>query len=354
MLTQERLGELLGEVLGDHGYTGQAVSEWERGKSKIQADNRRVLISLLKVLHNCKGVQSLAEANALLTAGYYRQLNDDEQHQVFPGEPIHASELAEPVTSHEKGRTAEALPEGFNHQFKEKLRTLMSKAAEGPPPKWPRMLVALIRWPLDRLTSVRTAQTLFWVWTWLITWLMISPSLHWPFFDREQAWVAIVCYAGGTLISPLLIGCLTSTRDNAFWQRHNLATTTAIRLYTYQGAFIGFHLGYMLIFATSLGGYLMGIGRAAWLEPLAATLPVGFGYAGARLVPDNLWRAYGRLHLSDGWIFFIFLFFGPLWGLFYYAYYPWLLTPITATIIWLSAITILAAGTARRQAPPSR
>jgi transcriptional regulator with XRE-family HTH domain len=346
-LTQERLAELL-------GYTPQTISLWERGRSKIHADDRHVLVNILKVLHNYEGMPSLSEANTLLSAGNYRPLNDDEQRQVFPGEPVHAAELAVPVTSHEKGQTAEAPPEGFINQFKEKLGALMSKAAEGPPPKWPRLLVALIRWPLDRLTNVRMAQALFWIWTWLITWLMITPSLHWPFFNREQAWMAIVCYAGGTLISPLLIGSLTSTSDNAFWQQHNLATTTTIRLYTYQGAFIGFHLGYMVVFAASLGGHLMGISQTPWLDPMAAALPVGFGYAGARLVPDNLWRAYGRLRLNDGAIFFIFLFLGPLWGVFFYAYYPWLLTPITAVIIWLSAITILAAGTTRRRPPPSR
>ena len=40
-LTQARLGELVGKELGlDGGYSGAAVSEWERGKSKIDADDR--------------------------------------------------------------------------------------------------------------------------------------------------------------------------------------------------------------------------------------------------------------------------------------------------------------------------
>jgi len=42
-LTQERLGELLGRELGDMGYTGAAISEWERSKSQIHKDHRKVL-----------------------------------------------------------------------------------------------------------------------------------------------------------------------------------------------------------------------------------------------------------------------------------------------------------------------
>ena len=48
-LSQQRLGELLGEEMGI-GFSGAAVSDWERGESKIHVDDRLVLISLLKVL----------------------------------------------------------------------------------------------------------------------------------------------------------------------------------------------------------------------------------------------------------------------------------------------------------------
>ena len=40
LLTQERLGELIGHELGDAGYTGAAVSDWERDKSSIGKDDR--------------------------------------------------------------------------------------------------------------------------------------------------------------------------------------------------------------------------------------------------------------------------------------------------------------------------
>ncbi len=83
MLTQDRLGELIGEQMGDAGYTGAAVSEWERGKSKIHADDRLVLISLLAVLVQCGGLAAPGQANSILAAGNYRRMDDVECATIF-------------------------------------------------------------------------------------------------------------------------------------------------------------------------------------------------------------------------------------------------------------------------------
>jgi hypothetical protein len=84
LLTQERLGELMGRKMGDSGYSGAAVSDWERDKSKIHADDRRVLVSLLTILHEGGGVEDVAAADTLLAAGNYRRLNGEEAAVVFP------------------------------------------------------------------------------------------------------------------------------------------------------------------------------------------------------------------------------------------------------------------------------
>src|SRR5215207_3267886 len=55
-LTQEKFGELVGQELGI-SYSGAAVSDWERGVSKIHADQRLVLISILRVLVQWGGNQ---------------------------------------------------------------------------------------------------------------------------------------------------------------------------------------------------------------------------------------------------------------------------------------------------------
>ena len=83
-LTQVRLGELLGDELGDAGYSGAAVSDWERDQSKINADDRLVLVSLIAVLIRGGGLHTLAEANEFLQSGNYRALDAQEQSQIFP------------------------------------------------------------------------------------------------------------------------------------------------------------------------------------------------------------------------------------------------------------------------------
>ena len=83
-LTQVRLGELLGDELGDAGYSGAAVSDWERDQSKINADDRLVLVSLIAVLIRCGGLHTLPEANQFLQSGNYRALDAPEQSQIFP------------------------------------------------------------------------------------------------------------------------------------------------------------------------------------------------------------------------------------------------------------------------------
>jgi hypothetical protein len=87
MLTQERLGELIGVELGDAGYSGAAVSDWERDKSKIAVDDRLVPVSLIALLHGCDGLAGPAEADELLAAGHYRALNESESRRAFPDWP---------------------------------------------------------------------------------------------------------------------------------------------------------------------------------------------------------------------------------------------------------------------------
>jgi len=56
-LTQEKFAELVGAELGI-SYTGAAVSDWERGKSRIHADDRSVLRALIEVLYKNGGIRN--------------------------------------------------------------------------------------------------------------------------------------------------------------------------------------------------------------------------------------------------------------------------------------------------------
>lgn len=99
MLTQARLGELLGDELGHAGYSGAAVSDWERDKSKIHADDRHLLLALTAVLQRCGGIASLEQANSLMTIGNYRAFDTTEQAQLFPQQETAVSPEPIPETA---------------------------------------------------------------------------------------------------------------------------------------------------------------------------------------------------------------------------------------------------------------
>ncbi|MCL5612302.1 MAG: hypothetical protein M1485_07110 [Chloroflexi bacterium] len=113
------------------------------------------------------------------------------------------------------------------------------------------------------------------------------------------------------------------------------------RLYIYQGAGIGFNIGYFFVLGISLFRYHLHIASSPWFELAAAVLPLVVGNMAARLVPHNLWLAYGRLNVVDGWIFFTIALLGPLWGFFFIQFYSILLTPALGVFMILTAITII-------------
>jgi len=285
-LSQVRLGELLGGKLGIQGYSGAAVCDWENGKNKIHADDRLVLTALIQVLIECGGLKTMENANQLLNAGNYRALDAGETQKVFgeTGGETKEKKIESPVPLKE-------------------LQRLISQAREGPRPAWPRVLATLMRWGMDHISISVT--TIFWVWIWLGAWWLVGPSLRWPFGDRESAFRAVGMFVSGTLIVPLCIGLLVNTKDNEYWKQQNGINTFRLRLFTYQGAAIGFTLGYFLVFPFVLVRYYLRLESALWLELAAVTTSLILGNMAAHVVPHNLWRAYGRLTLRDGGIFLL-------------------------------------------------
>ncbi len=139
-LTQARLGELVGRKLGfDGGYSGAAISDWERGKSRIDADDRRVLINLIQVLRDGVGIQTATEADTFLLAGNYRPLDEDERRQVFPTES--AAQPGLEKTPDDRLRMIVFFLGELIFQPSDELRALFAGADQGPPPSWPRVLL---------------------------------------------------------------------------------------------------------------------------------------------------------------------------------------------------------------------
>ena len=343
-LTQELLGELLGRELGiQGGFSGAAVSDWERGKSRIRADDRLMLVSLLIVLKIQGGIRDVSEANELLEAGNYRALNPAETRKIFP-------DNHDPIISRSQQKDIRGSPqpsvEKMPFILNEELRTLVAKAKEGPEPAWPRILVAVLSSFSGHWTVFHSLKALLWFWIWLFAWGLLAPSLHWPFSSSEEVSSAMRMYVGGTLAIPALIGVLTDTKNNTFWQQYKLAAAPVTRLYTHQGAFIGFHLGYFLAFVIGLLRYYLHLQPTIWFDLTSTIFPLVVGCIGARLVPYNLWLAYGRLNLTDGEIFFFFIVFGPLWSFMFLEIYPYILNPLTGAIIILLAISTFITLTA--------
>jgi hypothetical protein len=337
-LTQEKFGELVGGELGI-SYSGAAVSDWERGKSKIHADDRPVLMALIQVLYKHGGVKTTKEANQLLEAGNYRALDPGETQKIFT-DAVSDAETEKPVS--EQIPSKSLFPFLIENLFSisgNELQTLIAKAEAGPSPSWPRWLAAFLRKAADRFTVSVT--TMMWIWVWLFAWWLIAPSLRWPFANRIVALQAVGTYVAGALVIPLLIGLLIDTKNNDYWQKASLSNSTLLRLYTYQGAGIGFNLGYFFVFPLALIKYYLQLETSIWLEFAAATFGLILGNMSARIVPHNLWLAYGRLHLADGAIFFVVALLGPIWGVFFLQYYSVLLTPFWGSIVILVALTLL-------------
>lgn len=352
-LSQVRLGELLGQELGTHRYTGAAVSDWERGKSKIHAADRTVLICLAKVLHKCGGLTSLGAANEFLESGNYRRLNPDETKILFP-EGIIDTPLQEPPSFHENVESRQSFIDTVGEYLStvsKAFQAMVVEARNGPSPYWPRVLAALMRKATDnRLISITS---FLWIAIWYIAWRLIGPSLRWPFTDQYSAFSAIVMYVGGTLVVPLLIGLLINTKDSEYWKQQGLADSTLVRLYTYQGAGIGFNLAYFFVLPLVLVRYYLNLGSSIWLEFAAVTLGLILGNMSARVVPHNLWLAYGRLRFADGAIFLVVALVGPLWGVFFLEFYSVLLTPLLGISVILFAF-ILVVIMAQRQSKKER
>ena len=346
-LTQERLGQLIGHELGDMGFSGAAISDWERGKSEINAQDRNVLIALIKVLHYCGGLKSPAEAEYFLRSGNYRALDENEARKISQEFPDKGSNFIQPASREKNSQSGRLsfLTDMFSLSGDE-LEALLINAREGPSPSWPRILAAFMRKATDQFSPSLTS--ILWMAVWLLAFWLIGPSLQLPYMDHDSAMLTMYLYVAGSLTVPLLIGMLVNTKDSEIWKAQDAVNPFLLRLYTYQGAGIGFNIGYFLGFPFALVRHYLGFEPTVWIGILAATVGLILGSMGARVVPHNLWRAYKRLTWREGGIFFIVALIGPLWGIFFLEYYSVLLTPLWGSLVILLAL-ILVVTVGRRK-----
>ena len=77
-ITQQRLGDSLGQKLGSNSFSNATVSNWENGQTSINKDDRLILLALIKIFIEFNTLKSIKECNEFLLVGNFRALNEDE------------------------------------------------------------------------------------------------------------------------------------------------------------------------------------------------------------------------------------------------------------------------------------
>lgn len=303
-LTQSQFAEFL-YVEIDILYSNTAISDWEIGKSRIDVNDRRLLCGVIKILRQHGGIKALSDANFLLELGDYRALNKEEIKEIFP----------------------ETLSD--------------EKEKDSPAPVWVEMGVSNIRKFTDSLSVWDFVKLIAWGWIFCITYWLILPSLQFPFIYKEVAIKNMRLYTIGTLFIPLAIGSMTNIKNNTYWKKQNIQKPLNLWLYMFQGVYAGFHLGYFLMFFLTLIFTQFNLQSTTWFDVIKILFIIFVSYASAQLVPYNLLRAYQRLELKDGWMFFIFVFVGLGWAFFFLEYYEMLVSPILGPSMILISISLV-------------
>jgi hypothetical protein len=329
ILTQARLGELLGDILGDAGYSGAAISYWESGKSQIDKDYRAVLIGLIKILLSCGGLHTLAEAVKLLLSGNYRALDEDENQQLLI------------ILAGQQDNLKVDDPDSGSLDCSMAALEIKLANSDELPNSWTGEFLKLFGFIVNSWDSSTTFQTIYWLMVWFITWRLAFAYLEWPFASRESVQLGVIKYIGCSLFVPALIALARKTKCDSFWQQRLLENSSILRFYTYLGSYTGFHVGCLFVFGITLIGYYLKIkAPPSWVIGLAASFPLVLGYAAADQAPFNQWRAYGRLRFRDGAVFTPAFLFGPIWGIFFFEYHELLLSPIVGIPILFFAIVL--------------
>lgn len=326
-LTQKRLGELLGEVLGDAGYSGAAVSEWERENSQIHKDQRPVLLALIRVLQQCHGLSLLNDANTLLLAGNYRPLDSQEEMTLFPG--------SRPSKPPENNPLPQALTTSLD-EVTDRLRRLFTLEGE-----WRWWLKAAI---LSRWSRQKALWLLAWATLWLLTSLLAFPLLDWP----PAEW-AVWSYMAASLVLPLGVTLMTYSLEKTFWQSQVQVKRPQVLFFTFIGALAGFHLGYLLALIGRLAAHYLLINTMSRLPAALAAGPLLFlSYNLAQQVPFHVWRLQHPLPVQGDHLvlLLIFLLAGPLLGWLFWFASPWLLSWFGGLTLIFLAIIIIAVSLA--------
>lgn len=190
-LTQAQCVEQLETLFGVSGYTKTQWGYWERGEREIPHAERALLIGIIKLLHHYNGLSDLDEAERLLAAGHYRQLNAREIETI---NPLWLSE----ITPH-------------------------PSSTDTPPIEWQTRIVQSWITYTDEVTPTRLLHTIGWLTLYLILSFALAPLHDWQ-FDVQ----AFVFFGFALLVVPIGVTALTDNAQTP--QRHFVSRLSYARI----------------------------------------------------------------------------------------------------------------------------
>jgi hypothetical protein len=352
-LTQERLAELL-ERVARVQYAGATISNWERGASRINANDRDILVGLIRVFYDCHALRSADEANLLLATGNYRHLNEAEMQQVFgngrSSRHVWAGTAAAPAARNGSGVTSdqvllESLKELLAHPIERLYFALRPEPAPAPQPTWSNVVETVLTKLFRYWTPASLLWAVAWITVWLSTWALTFPLLRWSGDNQYQLHRAAISYASGALFLPLLISLLVyQARNRNLWPEQSRGRVP-LPFFTCLGAMAGFHMAYTLLFTGRLLAYHLDFAPATVrLELLAAALPVLLAFTAAQQLPFHFRRAFGTLEVTTGdqAIFTVLFLFAPFLAAALALAYHWLFLPHIMVPLVLATISLMA------------
>lgn len=286
-LSQSRLGELV------HQSTA-TISYWENDQRWIDVKDRALLLLVLKVLSEHGGIANLGAANALLHAGDYRSLDEEESRRL---QRFYLPQADDPLLSEV---LAEPLPEEEPSPKLISISVLGMLFHTDIEPDESRLAALVIKWlgyPEELITPEGWLRLLVLVGLWAAaswSWLRL---FRWPYANPIDAQWTLLSWVGACIVIPIVLGLVMRADRQAFLEQKT-SKRSDILFHRTLGAGMGYIVGISLFFVLGLFLYY----ATLWPLPrgvvmVLALLPLLLAYAAGRRMPWNSFKAY---HVKRG------------------------------------------------------
>jgi uncharacterized membrane protein YiaA len=342
-LTQARMTELM-----DLGVSTKQLGHWESGERIIRHTDRPTLLALIAILHQYDGIRSLDEANTWLQSGGYSALTATEIREID-------AQWSQPAKTESGSNTAVGTIVSFR-ALHEWLDTIFdwSGADAHARSSWAGMFIWSITSVSKRLTPHHFVLISGFIVVWIAAIFLMVPILQWPLTDSSGRQEAIILFAVGWMVTPLLLAMFTEADLNP-----SLTETKQSPIVLFQlkvtGAVVGFGTVFLILLLFAIGWFYISLPQLSWGWRFAILLPLLFGHISARRISADRLKMYDgvlRTHSADKWFLLTFLGIGPLIAVVILLEYPLLENPAIGVGFFLVLLAI-ALWERHKQRPPS-